>query len=133
MSLAPRERKALAGIEDSLRTTDPKLAARMATFTELVSAGKIPRWKCLSPWRLRIRHCRAAGLVAAMVILAVVCIAFGLRGHASSTSWGRCGITVEQLAGCHDQPVRSQAEKNTSQGAPEQKAACPANPACTTP
>jgi hypothetical protein len=50
MSLAPSERKALTAIEASLRTTDPKLAARMETFTALASRSKTPHWKCLSPW-----------------------------------------------------------------------------------
>jgi hypothetical protein len=135
MSLAPSERKALAVIEASLRTTDPRLAARMATFTALVSRGRIPRWKCLSPWRLRIRRFRVAGLVTAMLILTVVCGLLGLRGHASTTSPSRCGIAVEKLAGCHDQPLRRQHAQSAGKGAAagEQGAGCPADPACIAP
>jgi hypothetical protein len=33
MSLAPGEQRALAGIEDTLRRSDPRLAGRLATFT----------------------------------------------------------------------------------------------------
>lgn len=32
MSLAPGEQRALAGIEDTLRRSDPRLAVRLATF-----------------------------------------------------------------------------------------------------
>lgn len=135
MSLAPRERKALASIETSLQAADPKLAARMATFTELVSRGRSPRWKCLSPWRLRIRRFRVVGLLAAVLILVIACVVLGLRG-AASTSPSSCGITIEQIAGCHDQPASAQHQQNASNGAPaqKQKATCPAtDPACTAP
>jgi hypothetical protein len=37
MSLAPSERRPLAGIQDALRTSDPRLAATMATFTALTA------------------------------------------------------------------------------------------------
>jgi hypothetical protein len=33
MSLAPGEQRALAGIEDTLCRSDPRLATRLATFT----------------------------------------------------------------------------------------------------
>ena len=41
MSLAPREKRVLADIEDSLRSTDPRLATMLAGFT-------VPRW-----WKIR--------------------------------------------------------------------------------
>lgn len=76
MSLAPGERRALDRIEESLRRSDPRLTAQLATFTALTSRDRVPRWKCLSPWRLRIRaFCpvmiamMAAGLIGASLLL----------------------------------------------------------------
>jgi hypothetical protein len=52
MSLAPGERRGLATIEGSLRSTDHKLA----TCNVLASHGRTPWWKWPSPWRLRLRR-----------------------------------------------------------------------------
>ncbi len=72
MSLAPREQRALAAIEHALRVSDPRLAARLATFTALTSRGTVPRWKWLSPWRLRLRRLIPLTIPLAGVVLGVL-------------------------------------------------------------
>jgi hypothetical protein len=64
MSLAPSERRALAGIEDALCNSDPRLAAQLARFSPLTSRSRIPQWKCWARWRLWIRD-----LLPTMVVL----------------------------------------------------------------
>ena len=72
MSLAPKEQRALAGIEDSLCRSDPRLATMLATFTVRSSRGRIPRWKGLPPGRLRIRRFIPVALATALTGLAVL-------------------------------------------------------------
>ena len=101
MSLKPGEQKALAAIEDALRRTDRRLAARLATFTMLTAGGRVPRWKCLSPWRLRLR--RHLGLLLAVVavctvVLTVILFSHSSHPHASLT--GSCGYAISQVRGC---------------------------------
>ncbi|HLX51378.1 MAG TPA: DUF3040 domain-containing protein [Streptosporangiaceae bacterium] len=43
MSLAPGEQRALVGIEDTLRRSDPRLAARLATFRPALRARMLIR------------------------------------------------------------------------------------------
>lgn len=100
MSLAPRDRQALARIEDSLRSTDPRLAAMLTTFTVITSHRKIPRWRCLSPWRLRIR--RFVPLTLAVALIAGGLVLFSTLSqvsHAPATPGG-CGTAITQLASC---------------------------------
>jgi hypothetical protein len=69
MSLAPGEQRALARIEDSLRTSDPQLAMMLATFSVLVTR-RTRRCRCRAcspPWRLRLR-----GLVMTLLAAAVI-------------------------------------------------------------
>jgi Protein of unknown function (DUF3040) len=97
MSLAPREQRALARIEHALRISDPRLAARLATFTALTSRGRVPRWKWLSPWRLRLRRLVPLALPAAAVTLGLV------LGHFIQPS-GRyrmiCGVVTGHMNIC---------------------------------
>src|SRR5487761_1389981 len=72
MSLAPKEQRALAGIEDSLSRSDPRLATMLATFTVPSSRGRIPRWKALPPGRSRIRRFIPVTLATALTGLAVL-------------------------------------------------------------
>ena len=101
MSLKPREQRALAAIEDALRSTDRKLAARLATFTMLTADGRVPRWKCLSPWRLRLRrHLRLLLAVVAVCTVVVTIVVFGHSGHPHGSLTGSCGGALSQVKGC---------------------------------
>jgi hypothetical protein len=54
MTLAAGERRALAKIEKNLRGSDPKLVARLSTFTRLTQAEEMPQRESLTaPGRLR--------------------------------------------------------------------------------
>lgn len=97
MSLAPREQRALARIEHALRVSDPRLAARLATFTALTSGGTVPRWKWLSPWRLRLRRLIPLALPAAAVTLGLV---LGYLIQPSGSSRIACGIDAGRLNIC---------------------------------
>ncbi len=91
MSLAPREQRALARIEHALRISDPRLVARLATFTALTSRGTVPRWKWLSPWRLRLQRLIPLALPAAAVALGL------LLGYAIQPSGSYrmvCGVSA---------------------------------------
>jgi hypothetical protein len=101
MSLKPGEQKALAAIEDALRSTDRRLTARLATFTTLTAGGRVPRWKCLSPWRLRLRRhlCLLLALSAVCTVVLTV-VAFGLSSHPHGSSSGSCGYAISQVHGC---------------------------------
>lgn len=102
MSLKPREQKALAAIEDALRSTDRRLAARLATFTMLTAGGRVPRWKCLSPWRLRLRrHLRLLLAVAALGMVVASIVLFGHSGHPHGSLTGSCGGALSQVKGCY--------------------------------
>ena len=101
MSLAPSERQALATIENSLRRTDPRLAAVMTVFTILATRRKIPRWKCLSPWRLRIR--RLIPVAIAMAVGGLVVLGGVFLSHTSQMPGpprSVCGIAIEQTNKC---------------------------------
>jgi DUF3040 family protein len=71
MSLTPAERRALARIEDSLRGSDPGLAAMLATF-----ALPGPRAKVAALIRLPRRITRARPLILAAIALATMCVIF---------------------------------------------------------
>ncbi len=102
MSLAPGERQALARIEEKLRDSDPALAARIATFTELTRFGQVPRWKCLSPWRLRIsRHLPIGIVLAGLGLLILIVALFAHSGGRHVPSQASCGVAIAQTAGCH--------------------------------
>jgi hypothetical protein len=102
MSLAPGERQALARIEEALRDSDPALAARIATFTELTRCGRIPRWKWLSPWRLRISRHLPIGIVFAGLGLLILMVAlFSHSGGGRGPAQGSCRVAIVQTAGCH--------------------------------
>ena len=66
MSLAPNERRALAGIENALRSSDPRLAAMLATFTVPITLRVIVRLT-------RLLRRRSRRLLCAAVALAAVC------------------------------------------------------------
>jgi Protein of unknown function (DUF3040) len=99
MGLARHERQVLAGIEQSLRGSDPRLAARLATFTSLTSGTAIPRWECLSPWWLRLRRLTllTAGTAAALFVAALV---LGQVTHSSGAGRVVCGVAAGRLSVC---------------------------------
>lgn len=70
MSLAPSEQRALAKIEDRLRTSDPRLAVMLATFTVLAAHRPAPHRPRRSRGRLRLTCTLAA--IAATTILFVL-------------------------------------------------------------
>jgi hypothetical protein len=79
MSLAPSEQRALTRIEESLRNSDPRLAAMMTVFTVLVSRRRIRPWTCLSPWRLPLK--RLAVVTLALAAIGAVVLAAALSGR----------------------------------------------------
>jgi hypothetical protein len=100
MGLAPREQRLLAGIEQSLRRSDPRLAARLATFTELTSGSAVPRWECLSPWWLRLRRLALLTAGAAAAVLFVAALVFGQVRYASGASKVTCSVAAGRLSIC---------------------------------
>jgi hypothetical protein len=71
MSLTPAERRALARIEDSLRVSDPRLAATLATFALPGSGPKIAALV-----RMPRRITRARHFIVAALALAAMCVLF---------------------------------------------------------
>jgi hypothetical protein len=105
MSLKPSEQKALAAIEQALRSTDRRLAARLATFTMLTAGGRVPRWKCLSPWRLRFRrHLYLLLTVAAVCTVVLAVVLAGLFSPARSAPSGACVIARMHVPNCDRTP-----------------------------
>jgi hypothetical protein len=110
MSLAPSERRALARIEESLRTTDRKLAGKLATFNALASRHGRLRWKWLSPWRLRLR--RIIPMIVALAAMGIIVLAATVFSHSSppgqplGASHARCGTAAGRLT-CQPAAVRS--------------------------
>jgi hypothetical protein len=100
MGLARRERRMLAGIEQSLRGSDPRLAARLATFTSLTSGSAIPRWESLSPWWLRLRRLAllTAGTTAAALFVAALVL--GQVRYASGAGRVVCGVAAGRPSMC---------------------------------
>lgn len=72
MSLTPAERRALAWIEDSLRSSDPGLAAMLATFTLPGPGARV----VAALIRLPPRITRARPLILAAIALATMCVIF---------------------------------------------------------
>lgn len=97
MSLAPREQRSLARIEHALRISDPRLAARLATFTALTSRGTVPRWKWLSPWRLRLRRLIPLALSPAAVALG---LSLGYAIQPSGSYRMVCGVAAGRPGIC---------------------------------
>ena len=84
MSLLPEEQRALAGIEGSLRRSDPGLATMLATFTVTLSLrGGIPRRKGLPPKRSRIRRILPVALVAALAGFLLLALLLSKPGQPS--------------------------------------------------
>jgi Protein of unknown function (DUF3040) len=100
MGLARHERRMLAGIEQSLRGSDPRLAARLATFTSLSSGTAIPRWECLSPWWLRLRRLALLMAGTATAALFVVALVLGQITHSSGARRAVCGVAAGRLSIC---------------------------------
>lgn len=67
VSLAPGEQRALAGIEDALRRSDPSLAATLTTFTPPLAVG-------LGIWLARAFRRRVARGLAVALVLPVACV-----------------------------------------------------------
>lgn len=79
MSLAPKERRALAGIEEALRRSDPRLATMLTTFTMPPAWNSIRRWRSLHLRRSRTMPFFPVALAIAMAGLAI--LAGLLLGH----------------------------------------------------
>ena len=116
MSLAPSERQALATIEDSLRRTDPRLAAKLATFNVLVTRRRFRRWKSLSPWRLHVRPViKMAVALAALGLLILIVTVFSHPGPRRG-SRGGCSATVVHVT-CSPAGGRSSHQNRQVSGA----------------
>jgi hypothetical protein len=103
MGLAPHEQRVLTGIEQSLRRSDARLAARFATFTAMTSGSAVPRWERVSPRRLRPRRLRSLALLTAGTAAAALFMAalvFGQVGHASGTRHMTCGVAGGRQSIC---------------------------------
>jgi hypothetical protein len=105
MSLKPSEQKALTAIEHALRSTDRRLAATLATFAMLTADGRVPRWKCLSPWRLRLRrHLHLLLAMAAVCTVVIVVVLAGLLSPARSTPSRGCSVARVHVPDCYRTP-----------------------------
>jgi len=102
MGLAPHEQRVLAGIEQSLRRSDPRLAARLATFTAMTAGSAVPRWERLSPRRLRLGVRRLAVLTAgtAAAALFVAALVLGQITHTTGARQVTCGAAGGRLSIC---------------------------------
>ena len=100
MGLAPHEQRVLAGIERSLRRSDPRLAARLASFTALTRGSAIPRWECLAPWWLRLRRLALLTAGTAAAGLFVAALVLGQVRHSSSAQRAVCGVAAGRLSIC---------------------------------
>lgn len=80
MGLAPKEQRALAGIEDALRRSDPRLGTMLATFTVTLGWGRI-RWWLGSCLRQRSRMKTFAPVALAAVVVVLVILGAILLGH----------------------------------------------------
>ncbi len=100
MGLAPSEQRALALIEDSLRRSDPRLAAMMATFGVLVTRRRIRCWTCVSPWRLQARRMVLAALVLASVGLLILGVLLASHSGAHGGLVGPCGVGIRPAGRC---------------------------------
>jgi hypothetical protein len=101
MSLAPNEHRVLTQIEDSLRRSDPKLAAMLTSFNRTASGEKIPATERLSPWRARLR--RILPVVAACLVIALLAASFvmlGRVGHPAGQSAGACAAAPARVTAC---------------------------------
>ena len=77
MGLAPAEQQMLTEIENWLRRSAPKLAARLALVRRSTLRGKGPARECLSPWRARpLRAIRIALLAALLCVGAMLGLLF---------------------------------------------------------
>jgi Protein of unknown function (DUF3040)/MMPL family len=99
MGLARNERRALAGIERSLRGSDPRLATRLATFTSLTAGNGIPRWESLSPWWLRLRRLPLLMAGTAATALFVAALVLGQVRHSSGAQRTVC-VAAGRLSIC---------------------------------
>jgi hypothetical protein len=100
MGLGLRERRTLARIEQSLQRSDPRLAARLATFTSLTCGSAIPRWERLSPWRLRLRRLALLTAGTAAAALFVAALVFGQVRHSSGAERAACNVAAGRLSIC---------------------------------
>lgn len=100
MSLAPYEQRALAGIEATLRSSDPRLAALLATLTVPASRGRIPRLGRLSPRWPRTRP--FIPVTTAMAMITLIVLALLLSHPASRPCTYRSGPVTPagQLSSC---------------------------------
>jgi Protein of unknown function (DUF3040) len=93
MSLAPREQHLLARIEHSLRSTDPRLARMLATFTLPAFRGGLAHL-----FRSRGREFVPPAL-ALVVISAIICCGM-LLGHPGSVPCAYRGIVAGSVTSC---------------------------------
>lgn len=105
MSLAPREKRALARIEDSLRSTDPELATMLARFT-------VPgRWRIRRQelrWQLTRVYLAAvffAITAAGLVLWALLSAPAHQQQCSSQAQQGLPGLTFAACAPVHSGPA----------------------------
>lgn len=88
MSLAPHERRALASIEESLGSSDPRLAAMLATFTLPSLHNEVSGGKRLIRWMARAKRFVLVAL-AFVAVCAIVMFALLHVGNGGATSCGQ--------------------------------------------
>lgn len=101
MSLVPSEREVLARIEDSLRSSDPRLATMLTTFSLPGYGGTVLIWmrRCLQ----QLRYKRL--VLVTIAVVAVTLAMIGLLPHAGSSRspcapGGRQLIVAGQVRSC---------------------------------
>ncbi len=103
MGLGPNEQRLLAQIERALHGSDPKLAAKLATFNRLTSSEAMPLRERLlhSPSRVvRWAPVAVAAFVMFMILISVTVLS--RIGPAKGSSAAACGIAWVQ--GCQAGP-----------------------------
>jgi hypothetical protein len=94
MSLAPKEQRLLARIEHSLRSTDPRLARMLSTFTLPAFRGGLAHL-----YRSRGRDFVPPAL--ALVLISVIICCGVLLGHPGSVPCAYRGIVAGPVNTCH--------------------------------
>ena len=99
MGLGPGEQRLLGQIERALRGSDPKLAAKLATFNRLTFHEAMPlRERLLHPPSRVIRFAPLAMAAFVMFMLLISVTVLSRIGPAKASSTAACGIAWVQ--GC---------------------------------
>jgi Protein of unknown function (DUF3040) len=97
MGLGPGEQRLLGQIERALRGSDPKLAAKLATFNRLTFHEAMPlRERLLHPPSRVVRFAPLAMVAFVMFMLLISVTVLSRIGPAKASSTAACGIAWVQ-------------------------------------